>query len=90
MSASEFQFLWMNDVETVNTIMMAFLSPPTLVVYETSTQLYYLVPLNNGQLVSRLDQFLERVISGDEQVNLYISPAISLFYRSYWSNLRFK
>nr|KAG5703447.1 hypothetical protein BaRGS_022496 [Batillaria attramentaria] len=38
----DFQFLWMSDPETVNSITMSFRGPPLLVVLQSETQQYYL------------------------------------------------
>ena len=71
---SQFQFVWQSEVDTVNTIMLAFLSPPVVVVYETGTQLYYLMPLSpHGLTDTPIDAFLDRVLNGQEQVGRYSS-----------------
>ncbi|KAL8574590.1 hypothetical protein ACOMHN_061590 [Nucella lapillus] len=46
---SEFQFLWMGEVETANTITLSFLTPPVMLVLQVDSQHYFLPtfhPLN--------------------------------------------
>lgn len=43
---AHFQFAWMDDPETMNTITMTTLKLPALVVFDTETQNYYLPEFN--------------------------------------------
>ncbi|KAK6177947.1 hypothetical protein SNE40_012805 [Patella caerulea] len=67
---NSFQFLWMPDEETANSITMSFLDVPTVVVLETSSHLFYLWDKNSTQLtVSSLEQFLDEIV--EEKIIAY-------------------
>ncbi|PVD20463.1 hypothetical protein C0Q70_18619 [Pomacea canaliculata] len=67
---SEFQFLWMTDVETVNTITMSFLTPPVLLVLEVDPQYYYLPDLPASNItINTFMQFLDGIRNGTVQAH---------------------
>lgn len=62
---SEFQFLWMGETETANSITMSFLSPPALLVLEVDTQHYYLPPFHPQNVsLQAFTDFLDGVRDG--------------------------
>ncbi|XP_033754640.1 protein disulfide-isomerase TMX3-like [Pecten maximus] len=64
---SGFQFLWMSDMETVNSIAMSFMKGPTLMLLNPTTHYYYIpsTPVHNFT-IEQLMQYLEDV--RDEKV----------------------
>lgn len=61
----DFQFLWMAEVDTVNNIMLAFVSPPYLMVLDPTVHLYYVPDTPLSKMDSNtLREFLNNVKSG--------------------------
>ncbi|KAK3757633.1 hypothetical protein RRG08_000148 [Elysia crispata] len=61
-----FQFLWMDEMETVSSIAMSFLASPSLVALRTSDHLYYMPAGVSTTTVPELAAFLDRVAAGDQ------------------------
>lgn len=65
----DFQFLWMTDVETVNSITMAFLATPVIIVLNTQTHYYYFPDFEVKEItIETMSDFLNRVRDGNIQV----------------------
>lgn len=65
----DFQFLWMTDVETVNSITMAFLATPVILVLNTQTHYYYFPDFEVKDItIETMSDFLNRVRDGNIQV----------------------
>ena len=47
---SSFQFLWMDDPDTVNNIMLTFISMPYIMVLDPLTHLFYVPDESIGQM----------------------------------------
>ncbi|GFO25430.1 protein disulfide-isomerase tmx3 [Plakobranchus ocellatus] len=65
----QFQFVWMEELETVSSIAMSFLASPALMALRTSDHLYFMPAggLREGNItVSELSEFLTRVAAGQE------------------------
>jgi hypothetical protein len=43
---SRFQFLWMTDTETINSIIMSFTSAPVMIVLDPDTHYFYMPPFS--------------------------------------------
>lgn len=68
-SSRDFQFLWMTDVETVNSITMAFLATPVILVLNTQTHYYYFPDFEVKDItIETMSDFLNRVRDGNIQV----------------------
>lgn len=64
----DFQFLWMTDVETVNSITMAFLATPVIIVLNTQTHYYYFPDFEVKEItIETMSDFLNRVRDGNIQ-----------------------
>ncbi|XP_062598124.1 protein disulfide-isomerase TMX3-like [Saccostrea cucullata] len=58
----DFQFLWMTDVETVNSITMAFLATPVILVLNTKTHYFYFPDFDIKDItIDKMSDFLNRV-----------------------------
>ncbi|KAI8759422.1 protein disulfide-isomerase TMX3, partial [Biomphalaria glabrata] len=64
---SQFQFVWMPEVETVNSIAMSFMSAPVFMVLDTAEHIYYMPIAEENLTVSTMADFLTRVADGKEQ-----------------------
>ncbi|ESP01942.1 hypothetical protein LOTGIDRAFT_206090 [Lottia gigantea] len=61
----DFQFLWMPDEETANSITMSFLNIPSIVVLETASQLHYISDKNVTDLTEQsIQDFLDGIKVG--------------------------
>ncbi|XP_048748970.1 protein disulfide-isomerase TMX3-like [Ostrea edulis] len=59
---SDFQFLWMTDVETVNSITMAFLATPVILVLNTQTHFFYFPDFVISDItIDKMSDFLNKV-----------------------------
>ncbi|KAL5021822.1 hypothetical protein ScPMuIL_000977 [Solemya velum] len=62
---SKFQFLWMTDAETINSITMSFLEAPNILVLDPETHMYYQPDWHMKDIsVQILIDFLETVAEG--------------------------
>ncbi|XP_059140714.1 protein disulfide-isomerase TMX3-like [Physella acuta] len=64
---SRFQFLFMLETETVNSIAMSFLPVPVLMVMDTTDHMYYMTPAVENLTIATMGDFLIRVAEGREQ-----------------------
>ncbi|XP_076448816.1 protein disulfide-isomerase TMX3-like [Babylonia areolata] len=61
----EFQFLWMMEMETMNSITMSFLVAPALLVLEVETHLFFLPPFHPQNVTTEaFTSFLDLVRNG--------------------------
>ena len=59
---SGFQFLWMDDPDTVNNIMLAFITMPYIMVLDPLTHLFYVPDQSIGQITAEsIGKFLEDI-----------------------------
>ena len=66
---SDFQFLWMDDPETVNSITMSFLTTPIVLVLNTQTHYYYFPTFDLKDItIETMSNFLKSVRDGKIQV----------------------
>ncbi|XP_078337756.1 protein disulfide-isomerase TMX3-like isoform X2 [Crassostrea virginica] len=64
----DFQFLWMTDVETVNSITMAFLTTPVILVLNTQTHNFYFPDFEVKDItIDKMSDFLSRIRDGKIQ-----------------------
>ncbi|CAD5117893.1 DgyrCDS6637 [Dimorphilus gyrociliatus] len=62
---AHFQFAWMDDPETMNTITMTTLKLPALIVFDTETQYYYLPEFNLVDITyNSFSKFLNEIRDG--------------------------
>ena len=67
---SHFQFLWMDDADTVNNIMLAFISMPYVMVLDPTVHLYFIPEKPVEELdPTSFDMFLQDVKNGKVEVS---------------------
>ena len=71
-SRRHYQFTWMGEKETAETIVMSTLDTPSLVVLDPTTQYYYLPPAPPTDMTTQhLGAFLDDILQDKVQVGLY-------------------
>lgn len=62
---SKFQFLWMTDTETINSITLSFTSAPVMIVLDPDTHYFYIPPFKLEDITTKdLSAYLENVRDG--------------------------
>ena len=69
---SRFQFLWMTDTETINSIIMSFTSAPVMIVLDPDTHYFYMPPFSLEDITTKdLAAYLDNIKEGKEEVSLF-------------------